>query len=111
MRHTAIALLVAISFTTLAQAQKRPVAVAELQAFVGEYTLSDGRVITVNRQRHALVAKFDGVDAVPLVPTAAASFVARSGNLRLDFDQRRNGNVAGVTVDGDAAPSLPPARR
>jgi hypothetical protein len=91
MRNTVIAVCLACVIAPAAHAQ-------EMQAFVAQYDLSDGRVLTISRHRNTLVAQLDGQTAVLLQPSGPASFTARDGTLRIEFDQRRNGNVAGVTV-------------
>lgn len=70
----------------------------QLQEFVGQYVLPDGRVLTITQRQHRLVAQLEGQVAVALAPTGPARYDAMDGTLRLAFDQRSNGNVAKVDV-------------
>lgn len=98
MRKALLAILLACSLASSAGAEPGATSEIALQDFVGDYVLSDGRVLTVSRQRQVLVAKLDGQTAVALKPAGPASFANVSADLRLEFDQRANGNVAGLTV-------------
>lgn len=108
MRNALFAILLACSLIAPAGAQPGATAKPALQDFVGDYVLSNGRVLTVSRQRQVLVAQLDGQVAVALKPAGPASFAGTSGDLRIDFDQRANGNVAAVTVSGGGAASTLP---
>ena len=101
MRTTLIAAVVACALFVPAQAQERPTSSAQLRDFVGQYALADGRVLTVSLPGRTLVAQLEGQEAVVLQPTGPAQFMARGGTLRVAFDQHRNGNVTGLTVDSD----------
>lgn len=105
MRKALAAILFVSMLPTAAHAQQRTLSRSQLQEFVAVYDLADGRVLAITRERHCLVAQLDGQDAVALQPAGPASFTASNGALRIDFDQRRNGNVAGVTVSAEAAPA------
>jgi hypothetical protein len=109
MRKALFAILLACSLIAPAGAQPGVTAKPVLQDYVGDYVLSNGRVLTVSRQRQVLVAQLDGQVAVALKPAGPASFAGISGDLRIDFDQRANGNVDGLTVSGGGAPSTLPA--
>lgn len=109
MRKALFAILLACSLIAPAGAQPGAPAKPALQDYVGDYVLSNGRVLTVSRQHQVLVAQLDGQVAVALKPTGPASFAGTSGDLRIDSDQRANGNVAGVTVSGGGAPTTSPA--
>ena len=101
MRTTLIAAVVACALLVPAQAQERRPTSAQLRDFVGQYALADGRVLTVSLPGRALVAQLEGQEPVVLQPAGPALFVARGGALRVAFDQHRNGNVTGLTVDTD----------
>lgn len=109
MRNALSAILLACSLMHPAGAQPGVTPKLALQDFIGDYVLSNGRVLTVSRQRQVLVAQLDGQAAVALKPAGPASFAGISGDLRIDFDQRANGNVAAVTVSGGGAASTLPA--
>jgi len=98
MRKSLLAVLLAWLLAPVAGAEPGTTPKIALQDFVGDYVLSDGGVLTVSRQRQVLVANRDGQAAVALKPAGPASFANASADLRIDFDQRANGNVAGLTV-------------
>ena len=98
MRNALVAMFLTCLLVPGARAQQQTVSAAELDAFVGGYVLSDGSALTITRQRRTLIAQRDGQDAVRLMPSGPASFADRGGSLRIDFDQRANGNVAGLTL-------------
>ena len=98
MRTIFLAALFTCTLLTPAHAQEPRLSSMQLQDYVGQYDLVDGRVLNVIQRERALVAQLEGQDPVRLKPTGPASFVARTGNLSVTFDQRSNGNVAGVTV-------------
>jgi hypothetical protein len=99
MRTLILAAAFACTLLTPAQAQNRAPTSAQLRDFVGQYNLEDGRVLTVSLPGRALVAQLAGQEAVILQPAGPAQFVARTGVLRVAFDQHDNGVVTGVTVD------------
>jgi hypothetical protein len=103
MRTLIIAALLATALLTPAMAQERPSS-TQLEEFIGQYDLQDGRVLNVSQRGHALVAQVDGQAAVTLKPAGPGRFVARDGRVRVAFDQHRNGNVTGVAVDIAPAP-------
>lgn len=100
MRHFILVVLLACAMPAPVQAQSqgRQPGSAQLQDFAGQYTLQDGRTLTITQRQRALASQLDGRDAVKLTPTGPASFAASSGELRVTFDQWPNGNVAAVTV-------------
>lgn len=101
-------------------AERQPTS-EDLNDFVGQYTLSDGRTLSVTQRRRQLVAAIDGQAPAMLVPVRAAGGVARAdvadvaahpnvtsiavvyaapgAGWQLAFDRRRNGNVAGVVLE------------
>jgi hypothetical protein len=99
MRTLILAAAFACTLLTPAQAQNRAPTSAQLRDFVGQYNLEDGRVLTVSLPGRVLVAQVTGQDAVVLRSAGPAQFVARTGVLRVAFDQHDNGVVTGVTVD------------
>jgi len=105
MRTTLIAVLLACALPMPTQAQERPLppphTAQQLQDFVGQYVLEDGRVLNVTQRRRSLVAQLEGQDAVALQATAPAGFTGPDGTLRVAFDQQPNGNVVAVTVSID----------
>ena len=75
-----------------------PVAAQALQEFSGNYDLADGHLLTVSQRHRQLYAQIDGGPAIEIVAAGQASFAAKSGELRLEFDQAPNGSVAGVRL-------------
>lgn len=103
MRRYLIALLFACALPAAAQSQEKPPTSAQLQDFVGQYVLADGREVSVVQRQRTLVAQVTGENAVVLRPNGAARYISTDGKLTLQFDQRSNGNVAAVVVATDAA--------
>lgn len=98
MRTLFTALLAGCLLLAPAHAAERPATSAELQDFVGQYTLADGRTLSVTQRRHRLIAQIDGEAAVVLLPAGPARFAAPGQHVALVFDQRSNGNVASVAL-------------
>ncbi|MDQ2821129.1 MAG: hypothetical protein M3Y65_12175 [Pseudomonadota bacterium] len=111
MRKFLIAILFACSLAPCAHAQQRPAPTMALQDFVGNYVLSDGSALAITRQRQVLMAQRDGQERIVLQPAGPGSFAAHSGRLRIDFNQRPNGNVAGLTLTDIATPAPVPGSR
>ena len=109
MRTILIAALFACTLLTPAQAQER-LSSTRMQDYVGQYELTDGRVLNVNQRGRALVAQVEGQEAVELKPTGPARFTGRTGAMQVAFDQRSNGVVHGVTVDVPVTPERPVQR-
>ena len=87
-----------------AQAEQPRIRSADLQDFTGQYVLQDGRVLTVVQRQRGLASQLDGGALLLLQPSGRTTFATAKGELVLSFDQRQNGNVAGVTVS-EPAPS------
>lgn len=104
MRTIILVALFATALLAPAQAQERYLSSSDLNEFIGQYTLADGRVLSVTQRGRHLVAQFEGREAVQLQPAGPARFVAREGDLQVAFEQHRNGNVTGVVVDLPVAP-------
>ncbi|WP_332878517.1 hypothetical protein [Massilia sp. S19_KUP03_FR1] len=106
MRHFIIALLLGCAACASAHAEERRLDSAALQDFTGQYVLQDGRVLTVTQRQRTLAGQLDGRDLVALKPVGPATFASPGGELVLLFDQRRNGNVAAVTVTESGSRAL-----
>lgn len=104
MRQLIIALLAAWTLCASAQTTPPHSRSADLQDFTGQYVLQDGRVLTVVQRQRGLASQLDGGALLLLKPSGRATFATAKGELVLRFDQRQNGNVAGVTVS-ETAPS------
>ena len=98
MRTTILAALFATSLLLPAHARAQQLSSYELNDFVGQYVLADGRVLTVSQRGRYLVAQVEGQEAVALRPSGQARFDAPDGQLHIAFDQHANGNVTGVAV-------------
>lgn len=104
MRQLIAAFLAAWTLCASAQATPPHSRSADLQDFTGQYVLQDGRVLTVVQRQRGLASQFDGGALLLLQPSSRATFATAKRDLVLRFDQRQNGNVAGVTVS-EPAPS------
>jgi hypothetical protein len=98
MRHFIVAILFGCTLCGATQAENRQPGRVALQDFTGQFILNDGRVLTVVQRQRMLAAQVDGRDMVLLKATGPATFATTHDELVLTFDQRGNGNVAGVTV-------------
>jgi hypothetical protein len=107
MRILLIAALFATTMLVPAHAREPGLTSMELNDFVGQYELADGRVLTVTQRARRLVAQVEGQEAVPLKRAGPGRFSAADGQLRVAFDQHANGSVTGVVIDVPA----PPARQ
>ena len=59
----------------------------EFADFKGRYLMSNGSGLTVHGNNRRAFAELDGRAPVELVPTSHNSFVSRSGDLELKFDE------------------------
>lgn len=84
----------------VAGAAEKPAQTIELQDFKGQYDLADGRLLTVTERGKKLYAQIGGAPAVELEAVGKGTFITRWGGIRVEFDQRDNGNVAGVRLHG-----------
>lgn len=84
----------------MAGAAEKPLRETDLQEFRGQYDLADGRTLTVTQHRKKLYAQMNGGPEVELEPAGKGVFMTRWGGMRVEFDQRDNGNVAGVRLSG-----------
>lgn len=83
-----------------AGAAEKPAQAVELQDFKGQYDLADGRTLTVTERRKTLYAQMNGGPSVELEAAGKGVFNTRWGGMRIEFDQRDNGSVAGVKLLG-----------
>ncbi len=88
-----------IAEAPLAPAEK-PVAMPpeQLDAYVGEYQLAPGFILTVFRDGDQLNAKATGQGAFPIFPSAADAFFARVAGIRIDFQRGTGGKVASLVL-------------
>ncbi|WP_332856086.1 DUF3471 domain-containing protein [Duganella sp. S19_KUP01_CR8] len=100
MRTFVWALLLGCCIPGAAGAAEKPLQEADLQEFRGQYDLADGRTLTVTEHRKKLFVQMNNGPVVELEPAGKGAFITRWGGLRVEFDQRDNGNVAGVSLHG-----------
>ena len=100
MRTFVWALMLGCCMAGAAGAAEKPQRETDLQEFRGQYDLADGRTLTVTQHRRKLFAQMNGGQEVELEPAGKGVFMTRWGGLRVEFDQRDNGNVAGVRLSG-----------
>lgn len=83
---------------------------AQLSEIRGQYTLADGRRLTMTGSAYKIRAQLDGRPETVVAPAGGAVFRAVDGSLSLHFEQYANGNVTGVTLvetPGPASASRP----
>lgn len=100
MRTFVWALMLGCCMAGAVGAAEKPQRETDLQEFRGQYDLADGRTLTVTQHRRKLFAQMNGGPEVELEPAGKGVFMTRWGGLRVEFDQRDNGNVAGVRLSG-----------
>lgn len=82
---------------------------ASLDAFVGDYKLSDAMSINISRMDDQLSAKATGQGPFPIFAQSNDEFFARVADIRISFTRDTSGNVSGLVLhqNGDrAAPKL-----
>lgn len=76
----------------------KPVTAAEASALKGEFKMSDGRVLYLNRKGSKLMAEIAGVPAAELKAAGATRLVSDDGRMDLAYKAAANGNVSAVTL-------------
>jgi hypothetical protein len=74
----------------------------QLADIKGQYTLVDGRTLTISGSKHKIRAEVDGKPPTVIVPSGNATFTALDHSFTLSFAQHSNGNVSGVTLNEQA---------
>jgi hypothetical protein len=69
----------------------------EFSDFKGSYAMADGSVLTLSNQRNKFYASVDG-KSTEIVPVGATTFNGRNGDIRISFDEVRNGRVHDVVL-------------
>jgi len=83
----------------LAPAEK-PIAMPprQLDAYIGEYQLAPGFILTVFRNGDQLNARATGQGAFPIFPSSADAFFARVAGIQIDFQRGTDGKVTSIVL-------------
>jgi hypothetical protein len=100
MRALVCALALGCCMAAAAGAAEKTLPASDLQDFRGQYDLADGRLLTVTQRGNKLFVRMNDEPEIEVVPAGDGVFVTRWGKVRLEFDQRANGSVAGVRLRG-----------
>lgn len=98
MRTKLLAALLGYCIVTVAVASDPQIPNTALQDFRGQYDLADGRLLTITQRGQHLMMQLDHQPEAEVVQIGATAFVDKSGEVRLEFTQYPNGNVAEVQV-------------
>lgn len=71
---------------------------AEFRDFRGKYLLDTGEVLTLTSTKKKFYAQIEDKPSIEIIPLAHNVFVARDADLKLLFDEFRNGRVNDVVV-------------
>jgi hypothetical protein len=115
--RTLIALALAASFATLAQAQsptspadssvriqgvpaaRHMVTQDEFAQFTGKYALTNGKDLTVTSKNRHYYVELEGQAPVEIVAVGRTEFIAAGGDMQINFDElRSSGDIAEVVV-------------
>lgn len=84
---------------SLAPAEKQVAMTSQqLDAYVGEYQLAPGFILSVFRDDDQLDARATGQGAFPIYPSAVDKFFARVTDIRIDFRRGEDGKVASLVL-------------
>jgi CubicO group peptidase (beta-lactamase class C family) len=78
--------------------QQAALSAQQLQAYVGEYQLAPGFVLTIMRQGGQLFAQATGQGAFPIFPSATDKFFAKITDIRIDFERDGDGKVNSLVL-------------
>jgi CubicO group peptidase (beta-lactamase class C family) len=71
---------------------------AQLEAYVGQYTLANGLALNVLRRASELFVQATGQDAHPLLASAPDTFFTRFPPTTIDFERGADGKVGALTL-------------
>lgn len=91
-------LLAAVLFASAFPAVAGEMSSYEFNDFRGQYSLSDGRALTLAQHGRKFVAQIDGAQEKRIVPVSDSVFVADDGSYRLEFTRYQNGVVSAVRL-------------
>ncbi|HWU78385.1 MAG TPA: serine hydrolase [Rhodanobacter sp.] len=83
---------------------------AQLDAYVGQYTLAPGVALNVFRRAGQLFAQATGQGAFPLFASAPDAFFARVAPITIDFERAADGKVGALTLHQNGHDSHAPRR-
>jgi hypothetical protein len=92
------AAIAATQVITIEGTPLKPVTAAEASALKGEFKMSDGRVLYLNRKGKKLMAEIEGVPALELKVAGANRLVSSDGQMDLAYKAAPNGIVNTVTL-------------
>jgi hypothetical protein len=68
------------------------------EEYRGRYLLASGKVLSVSNHKKRFYAQVEGQPAVEIVPVSRNVFVARHADMKLLFDEFRDGHMNDVVV-------------
>lgn len=71
---------------------------AQLDAYVGQYQLAPGFILSVFRNGDQLLAQATGQGAFPIYPSATDAFFAKITDIRIAFSRGKDGTVASLVL-------------
>jgi len=98
MQAKFLAALLGCCTLTAAIASERQIPTADLQDFKGQYDLVGGCLLNITQHGHRLIMQLGNQPEADIVAIDSATFVTKSGDIRLEFVQYPNGNVPAVHV-------------
>lgn len=98
MKAKIFAALMGCCTLTAGVASDQQIPTVDLQDFKGRYDLVGGCLLSITQRGHRLVMQLGKQPEADLVAIGSATFVTRSGDVRLEFVQYPNGNVPAVRV-------------
>lgn len=70
----------------------------EFSEFKGSYQMADGSVLTLSNAKNKFYASVDGKAATEIVPVANNAFNGRNGEIKISFDEFRDGRSHDVVL-------------
>jgi hypothetical protein len=92
------AAIAATQVITIEGTPLKPITAAEASALKGEFKMSDGRVLYLNRKGNKLMAEIEGVPVLELKAAGDKRLVSADGQMDLAYKAAANGNVSTVTL-------------
>lgn len=84
--------------TVKVQGQRYKMDAKEFADFKGSYAMADGSVLTLSNDRNKFYASVDGKSVTEIVPLTNNAFSARNGEMRISFEEFRDGRVHDVVL-------------
>jgi hypothetical protein len=70
----------------------------EFADFKGSYAMADGSTLTLSNSKNKFYASVDGKKVTEIVPVASNAFSGRNGDIKISFDEFRDGRVHDVVL-------------